>query len=77
MPTALEAPIRDWGLLLRVCEERMKNSSGSERSLLADVRRKLTRTHRIAEEAEKARYRRKLAKLRRPGASVADHATQP
>ncbi len=74
---ALETPIRDWGLLLRVCEERMKHSSGSERSLLADVRRKLTRTHRIDKEAERARYRRKLAKLRRPGASAADHATQP
>ncbi len=73
----LEGPFRDWGLLLRVCEERMKGTNGSERSLLEDVRRKVARAHRLDEEAESARYRRKLAKLRQRGATAAADATQP
>ncbi len=62
---ALATPIQDWELLLRSCEERLQAATGAERARIEEVRGKLESALRLAEEAEKVRYRRKLAKLRR------------
>ena len=70
---ALETPIRDWELLLQVCDERLGAATGAERTRLDKVRGKLERALRLAEEAERTRYRRRLAELkRRPGAAAAE-----
>ena len=55
---ALDAPCRDWELLLRFCDERLDHTTGKERQRLKEVRRKVARALRFAEEA-KERLRRR------------------
>lgn len=66
----LERPRSDFRALLAACRRRLREARGRERSRLADVRRRLERTVRIAESARNRR--RRMGKLSPDGLKTSE-----